>query len=69
MPKNIEVQGVSFSYTGDSADVSLRRINLTVQRGEAVLLCGPSCFGKTTLTRLINGLVPTIMKAHFWSVF
>ncbi|MGI6176353.1 MAG: ABC transporter ATP-binding protein [Christensenellales bacterium] len=54
----IQIQDVSFSYTGDSADVSLCRINLTVQRGEVVLLCGPSGCGKTTLTRLINGLVP-----------
>jgi ABC-type polar amino acid transport system ATPase subunit len=33
-------------------------INLKVQRGEILVLCGPSGTGKTTLLRALNGLEP-----------
>ena len=53
----IEFQDVSFSYP-DSANGGLKNINLTIPDGQCVLLCGRSGCGKTTLTRLINGLIP-----------
>lgn len=53
----IEMQNVSFSYP-DSADGGLKNINLTIPDEQCVLLCGRSGCGKTTLTRLINGLIP-----------
>lgn len=53
----IEFQNVTFAYP-DSADGSLKNINLTIPDGQCVLLCGRSGCGKTTLTRLINGLIP-----------
>ena len=53
----IEFQDVSFSYPGET-DGSLKHINLTIPKGQCVLLCGRSGCGKTTLTRLINGLIP-----------
>ena len=60
----IEFRHVSFSYDfrGEQEDIrkkdSLRDINLKVNDGECVLLCGKSGCGKTTITRLVNGLVP-----------
>ena len=35
---------------------ALRDVNLTIRRGERVVICGPSGSGKSTLTRCINGL-------------
>ena len=53
----IEFENVSFAYAG-SADSGLKHINLTIPDGQCVLLCGRSGCGKTTLTRLVNGLIP-----------
>lgn len=53
----IEFQDVSFFYP-DSANGGLKNIDLTIPDGQCVLLCGRSGCGKTTLTRLINGLIP-----------
>ena len=56
---------VSFTYQGQEHD-GLRDIDLTIADGECVLLCGRSGCGKTTITRLANGLIPqfydTILK-------
>ena len=40
----------------------LSDINLTVNKGEFILLCGESGCGKTTITKLINGLIPHFVK-------
>ena len=53
----IELRNVSFTYQGVK-DTGLRDINLTIKKGEFILLTGRSGCGKTTLTRLINGLIP-----------
>ena len=63
----ITFQHVSFSYDSHGEQEAGRRtedlqdINLTVHDGECVLLTGKSGCGKTTITRLVNGLVP-----HFY---
>lgn len=55
----IRIEQVTFSYgeeTGPTGGV--RNINLHINKGECVVLCGESGCGKTTITRLINGLIP-----------
>lgn len=52
----IEFQNVSFGYAGTEA--TLRDVSFSVRQGECILLCGESGCGKTTVTKLINGLIP-----------
>nr|WP_300825038.1 energy-coupling factor ABC transporter ATP-binding protein [uncultured Schaedlerella sp.] len=54
----IELKNVCFTYAGGQADAGIKNIELTVSQGEVILLCGCSGCGKTTVTRLINGLIP-----------
>lgn len=54
----IELKNVSFTYESGESENILNNIDLTIRDGETVLLCGESGCGKTTLTRLINGLIP-----------
>ena len=51
------LKNVSFRYANGDAG-ALKHLNLTVKQGECVLLCGSSGCGKTTVTRLLNGLIP-----------
>jgi energy-coupling factor transport system ATP-binding protein len=53
----IEIKNISFSYA-NSETVALSDISLHIKKGDAVLLCGESGCGKTTVTRLLNGLIP-----------
>lgn len=59
----IEFENVSFTYTGQEHD-GLRDINLKISDGECVLFCGRSGCGKTTLTRLVNGLIPQFYQGE-----
>ena len=40
----------------------LTDIDLNIEDGEFVLICGDSGCGKTTMTKLINGLIPHFVK-------
>lgn len=52
-----ELNGVSFYY-GNSDEGALHDLDLQIKKGECVLLCGSSGCGNTTVTRLLNGLIP-----------
>ena len=53
----INIDNVSFCYKGASKGL-LNDVSLKIKKGETVLLCGASGSGKTTIIRLINGLIP-----------
>ncbi|MBC8545172.1 ABC transporter ATP-binding protein [Clostridiales bacterium NSJ-32] len=55
----IELKNLSFSYENANTERGqLQDICLSVKQGELVLLAGKSGCGKTTLTRVLNGLCP-----------
>ena len=55
----IRIDHVTFSYGEESESAGgVQDINLNIEDGQFIVLCGESGCGKTTITRLINGLIP-----------
>ena len=59
----IELEHINFGYK--EKQLVLYDINISVQKGECILLCGESGCGKTTVTKLINGLIPHFTDGCF----
>jgi energy-coupling factor transport system ATP-binding protein len=57
----IETDQLGYAYKTDDGASVLRDVNLTIDAGEYVLLCGASGSGKSTLCKTFNGLIP-----HFY---
>lgn len=55
MNEVVDFKNVSFCYPGCDTK-SVTKINLKIKKGEFIVLAGESGCGKTTITRLINGL-------------
>ena len=53
----IQFENFTFQYNAQSAP-TLHDINLSIKKGEKVLIAGPSGCGKSTLVHCINGLIP-----------
>ncbi|MCL2085793.1 ATP-binding cassette domain-containing protein, partial [Candidatus Saccharibacteria bacterium] len=61
----IELQGLSKRYGfGDAEYYALRDFDLTVKRGEFIMIMGPSGCGKTTLLNII-GLIDKPSSGQF----
>lgn len=58
----IILKDVSYSYQEEGSHLSLQNINLNIKEGECILLCGKSGCGKTTITRLLNGMIPNFYE-------
>ena len=55
----IRIDHVTFSYGEENESAGgVQDINLNIEDGQFIVLCGESGCGKTTITRLINGLIP-----------
>ncbi len=59
----IAFSGFSFQYFAQ-AHPTLHDINLSVKRGEKILIAGPSGSGKSTLGHCLNGLIPFSYKGE-----
>ena len=56
MGKEIAIRDLTFSYSGRGDQIS--HVTLDIRAGEVIVLTGPSGSGKSSLTRVINGLIP-----------
>ncbi|GBC69008.1 Putative HMP/thiamine import ATP-binding protein YkoD [archaeon HR01] len=57
---DIVLENVTWTYSG-SSEPAIKNISLHVKSGEILVVTGPSGAGKTTLSRILNGLIP-----HFY---
>jgi len=53
----IKIDNVSYSYNGHKSDLVLRDVNLHVYQNDFIWVVGPNGGGKTTLIKLILGLI------------
>lgn len=56
----IRIDDVSFQYEENQRTLS--HINMEIKQGECILFCGESGCGKTTVIKLINGLIPHFVE-------
>ncbi|HFR3342433.1 TPA: ABC transporter ATP-binding protein [Streptococcus suis] len=69
MEKLIEFKDFSFQYKAQQ-EPTLRDINLSIYKGEKVLIVGPSGSGKSTLGQCLNGIIPNIYQgSHSGQLF
>ena len=59
----ININEASYSYKR-SLEEQLKKISIKINQGEVILLCGKSGSGKTTITKLINGLIPHFLEGN-----
>ncbi len=57
----ISIQEVSYFYNKSKGE-QIKKISMEIDKGEIILLCGKSGSGKTTVTKLVNGLIPHFLE-------
>ena len=60
----IHFENYSFTYGKEAGESGIHNINLTIDQGECILLCGASGCGKSTLIRSINGIIPHLISGE-----
>lgn len=58
----IELKNVSYLYSKENPDKTVKNVSLKIKDGECILLCGRSGCGKTTVGRIINKLIPEFFE-------
>ena len=57
-PPTVQIQNVIFNYTAQNDASAINDLSFHVRKGECLLLTGLSGCGKTSILRLLNGLIP-----------
>ncbi|QEJ96360.1 energy-coupling factor ABC transporter ATP-binding protein [Treponema phagedenis] len=60
----MRIQNAFYRYTKNGG-YGIRNVNLQIEQGECVLVCGESGCGKTSLMRMANGLIPHFYEGVF----
>lgn len=60
----IEIQDLCYTYPG-AAEPTLRHLDLTVEPGEFLAIVGNNGCGKSTLCKVLNGLIPHFITGTF----
>ncbi|MDY3362146.1 MAG: ABC transporter ATP-binding protein, partial [Clostridium celatum] len=55
----IKFDNVTFNYAS-SDKPAIKNVSLQIKQGELVVFCGKSGSGKSTIAKLINGLIPKV---------
>ena len=55
----IKFDNVTFNYAS-SEESAIQNVSLQIKQGELVVFCGKSGSGKSTVAKLINGLIPKV---------
>lgn len=58
MSNAVEIRDLRWQYNSAEEPVALKGINLSLEEGEFIGVCGPNESGKTTLVSAIKGLIP-----------
>ena len=60
----IEIKDLKFSYPGAKAPV-LKGVDLEIEQGDFVAIIGNNGCGKSTLCKVMNGLIPHFITGDF----
>ena len=63
----LEARGLAFRYPGGGAEAGLHNINLDLRRGSFTVITGRIGAGKTTLVRVLLGLLPKTAGDVLWN--
>ena len=60
----VEINGLTYSYPG-AAQPTLNNISLQIERGDFLAVVGNNGCGKSTLCKVLNGLIPHFITGNF----
>ena len=61
MPDEVRLENVTFTYE-DGSNPAISDLSLKVQKGETIVIAGPAGAGKSTVCRMLNGLIPHFFR-------
>jgi len=64
MESLVNLESVSYAFAGSGGRKALEKVDLQIQEGDYVLLCGGSGSGKTTLAYIVAGLIPHLLGGN-----
>ena len=60
----LEINNLTFTYPG-AGEPTLKNINLKVEKGDFLAIVGNNGCGKSTLCKVMNGLIPHFISGEF----